>query len=311
MNVNASPSVIRNIIIVVAAAFVAYLIYYYTVRGKGKKDTSRAHMTPLAKAVVANDTEQCATTYTLKQLSPWAVGGEYTIMGWLYVNNWDSGNIKHVFSLTAGTSTSPTTPNVLLYVAIDQSSPTLIVRFLSQNEISTASSSTLTSTAARNDAMPGYFMGPAMKNVVENVGVANCDIEDITLQRWIFLALVVRGQVVDVYLDGKLARECVLPSLPAVSSSAMNLRVGAAPITAITDSTATQYPLPSTMPSFGGYISNIQTYSKALAPDEIVSAYQAGPKASTGGWLSNLFQVFSVTVTFSNADGNNSYALKL
>lgn len=294
-SVVASPSLFRNIVIIVVATLVAYLIYYYTVRHiLSGQDSTRAHMIPVAKSINANDATAAVMADTLA-LSPWSTGGEYTITGWMYINEWNvnTGNYRHVFSLESGNK-------MLMYAIIDRASPTLILRIAGQaDNVTTTRTDLSTSGFSQMMTTPGD-QRLDNTNMAGPVGVAQCDIGDVDLQRWIFVSLAVRGRVVDVYLDGKLARQCVLPSLPAVSPGSLKLRVGAASL-----------PVGSgSLPSFGGFISNIQTFSKALDPESIVDMYQAGPESPTGGWLSGFLRIFTVTVTFSNSDGSNAYTLK-
>lgn len=291
-----SPSLFRNVVMIIIAAFVAYLIYYYTVRGVlTGKDSTRAHMIPVAKIINANDPAAAVVADTLA-LSPWSTGGEYTLTGWMYINEWNvnAGSYRHVFSLESGNK-------MLMYAVVDREAPTLIIRVCGQSDDVNITRTDLSKVGFSSMLTTPGDQRLANTNVVGPVGVAQCDVGDIDLQRWIFVSLAIRGRVVDVYLDGKLARQCVLPSLPAATPGSLKLRVGAAAAPAGT----------IVLPSFGGYISNIQTFSKALDPESIVDMYQAGPESPTGGWLSGLLRVFTVTVTFSNSDGSNAYTLKL
>ena len=50
-----------------------------------------------------------------------------------------------------------------------------------------------------------------------------CDLTDIDLQRWINITVSVNGRIVDVYYDGKLARSCVLPTIPVASDNGQQI----------------------------------------------------------------------------------------
>lgn len=296
------PSLIRNSIIVIVIALISYILYYYIVRSVlFGKDTSRAHMIPLSKAVNGTDASGCETVYDKTQLSPWYTGGEYTISTWFYINDWtvNAGQYRHIFSLVSGN-------RVLMYAIINRDSPTLIIRTCDQStDISTRPDLSICGfnqlMTTQNNILDNQSVGP--------VGVAMCDVDNIDVQRWMFLTLAIRGRIVDVFMDGKLVRECVLPNIPSAIPDSLFLRIGAAPILStagcVSPSATTAFP------SIGGFISNLQTYSKALAPDAIVSAYEAGPQAPTGGWLSSFLKIFTVSITFSNSDGTSNYTLKL
>jgi hypothetical protein len=45
----------------------------------------------------------------------------------------------------------------------------------------------------------------------------NCDIENVPLNRWFHLAITVKDDSVEVYIDGKLSKSCVYENLPLIS----------------------------------------------------------------------------------------------
>jgi hypothetical protein len=52
------------------------------------------------------------------------------------------------------------------------------------------------------------------------VGVIhNCNVPNIPLQKWTQLLISVYGRALDVYIDGKLVKTCMLPGVPKVSST--------------------------------------------------------------------------------------------
>ena len=100
-----------------------------------------------------------------------------------------------------------------------------------------------------------------------------CDLHEIDLQRWVCLTIAVNGRTVDSYVDGKLARSCVLPSnfkVDAGGYSANLLAYG----------------------GFGGQISTTTMYDAALNPEEVYKNYMAGPLPITtiSGWFSHFFE---------------------
>jgi hypothetical protein len=90
-----------------------------------------------------------------------------------------------------------------------------------------------------------------------------CDIQNIPLQKWVCLAVVMNGRVMDVYMDGKLARSCVLPGVPIVESGRNYLSLGLQ----------------------GGWAGNVSTtrfYGYALTPQRLYELYQEGPDGGKG-----------------------------
>jgi len=91
------------------------------------------------------------------------------------------------------------------------------------------------------------------------IELPSCDVMEIDLQRWINVTISVNGRIVDVYMDGKLIRSCVLSDLPLASQDKpQTLNLGGPQ-------------------GFSGYFGKVQFNGSALSPDKIYSLYQAGP----------------------------------
>jgi len=111
-----------------------------------------------------------------------------------------------------------------------------------------------------------------------------CDLPEIDLQRWVNVSVAVNGRTVDVYMDGKLARSCVLPSFYKVDAggySAYLLAYG----------------------GFGGQMSTTTMYDAALNPEQVYQNYMAGPEPVTniGSWFASFFSPgIDISVTTSN-----------
>ena len=93
-------------------------------------------------------------------------------------------------------------------------------------------------------------------------------IYSIYFQRWVNITVAANGKTVDVYLDGKLSRSCILPRPFKVPSSySANLL---------------EYT------GFGGQLSTTTMYDAALNPEQVYKNYMAGPEpvTSIGDWVS-------------------------
>ena len=83
-----------------------------------------------------------------------------------------------------------------------------------------------------------------------------CDIKNIPLQKWVHIAYILNNRTVDMYVDGKLERSCVLRGVPKLNDDPVH----------VCDN--------------GGYfgkISNLVYYRYALKPDEVFNIYSNGP----------------------------------
>jgi hypothetical protein len=83
-----------------------------------------------------------------------------------------------------------------------------------------------------------------------------CDIKNIPLQKWVHITYVLNNRTVDIYIDGKLERSCVLRGVPKLNDD------------------------PVRVCDNGGYfgkISNLVYFRYALKPDEVYKIYANGP----------------------------------
>jgi len=83
-----------------------------------------------------------------------------------------------------------------------------------------------------------------------------CDIKNIPLQKWVHIVYVLNNRTVDMYIDGKLERSCVLRGVPKLNSEPLYVCDNG---------------------GFFGKISNLVYYKYSLKPDEVYNIYSKGP----------------------------------
>ena len=133
------------------------------------------------------------------------------------------------------------------------------------------------------EACPHIFLDP-MENNLEvvifdyNDTYNRCRIENVPLQKWVNLIVSVYNQTLDLYLDGKLIKTCVLDGVPKL------------------DASEDVYVTPDG--GFSGWTSNIEYWDKALNPQEAHSVYQKGN--GTSG-LGGIFK-YGIKVQFTDDD---------
>ena len=191
-------------------------------------------------------------------------GGEFTVSTWIYVSNWSyrSGLMKSI--LRVGGQQFDT-----FRIYLGGRTPKLHIRFHThdqgmphghrvEDDLSKASLSPLFTTLSMDND--------------HGKSAPLCDLPEIDLQRWVHLTVSVNAKTVDVYMDGKLARSCVLPSQYKVDSS-------------IYSASLLDYG------GFGGQLSTTTMYDSALNPESVHKLYMAGPEPITsfGGWLGSIF----------------------
>lgn len=102
-----------------------------------------------------------------------------------------------------------------------------------------------------------------------------CNIQNIPLQKWVHCLVSVYGKSMDVYIDGKLVRTCLLNGVAKVNNN--------------TDVTITP------LGGFSGFTSNFQFWPNATNPQEAYNIYKKG---FGGSALGNLFNKYRIKFVF-------------
>jgi len=192
-------------------------------------------------------------------LPPLYEGGEFSISGWIYIQNWSyrQGFNKSIITIGGVGKGSFDT----IRVALGATKASLLVRLSSM--LQKLSSDDQFFDTLQTDS--GLLDGGSS-------GAGACDIQQVDSQRWVQFAISVNSSTVDTYIDGKLARSCVLNGTYKVDNAGYEAR--------ILDNGG-----------FGGYISNMNAYNYALTPDMVYHQYMQGPMPITGilGYLQSFF----------------------
>lgn len=267
-------SAITNVIYLVAVVFVIYFVYkFFLVKDGSELDflTMKASATKLQSFVITEG----------GKLPAIRSGGDYAISMWLYITSWEykSGQTKGVFTIADSNNPS----NFLMTGMLYPNEPKMMIRVFNKGENTPAGTprpTDYTSVSAVTQLLSGSVNASMFQTTID---FPQCDIQDIDLQRWINLTICVNGRTVDVYMDGKLARSCVLPGLPIASDDGkqtLNICPGG---------------------GFGGYISNVRFFGSSLTPDRIYSIYQAGPEAGSANFVD--FLLSKVGINLSGVKG--------
>jgi len=192
-------------------------------------------------------------------------GGEFSISMWVYIQNWTyrMGRNKHILSI-GGTNFD----TIRIYLAGNK--PQLRAR------LHTRASGQVTSSAVSSDNLSKTSYAALFTQLETDSGLLDasplCDLPEIDMQRWVNIVVSLNGKTCDVYMDGKLARSCVLPTFFKVDSSY--------------NATLLEYG------GFGGYVSAVNMYSSAATPDQVYHSYMAGPAPITdlGSYLKSFFE---------------------
>ena len=112
-----------------------------------------------------------------------------------------------------------------------------------------------------------------------------CTINNFPLQRWVNLIVSLNNRTLDVYLNGKLVRTCILPAPAKINPDA--------PVLLTPDG------------GFKGWTSNTQYFPQGLNPQEAYNIYAAGPKC--GG--ASLFDKYKLRILRRNDTRRGRYTI--
>lgn len=118
--------------------------------------------------------------------------------------------------------------------------------------------------------------------------IHTCSLDNIPLQTWANVIITLNNRALDLYLDGKLVRTCVLPGVPQQSTGEPLIICGP-PAGSFGGGAAG---------GFDGYISNVSYLSRPVNPREAYAIYREGPGGSN--WFSNVFNRYRLKIAFMN-----------
>lgn len=174
---------------------------------------------------------------------PIGVGADYAIQYWMYIANWDYrfGQDKEVLKRVA-----PNDPNVVgprIFLAPTEN--TLHVRVSLYPTDQTAAAAT-----------------PGASSTGDSF---TCSVENVPLQSWFSVSVTVFQRNLDIYINGRLVKSCVLPGIPKPAVGDVILADNG---------------------GFAGSICNVNGYNVMLNPDDAKSFHAKGttcaPPAEAG-----------------------------
>jgi len=145
---------------------------------------------------------------------------------------------------------------------------------ISASSTTTVNKNVVTRCDSANNPLFSMYLENDQNNlnvVVKGNESAPCTIRNVQLQKWINLTMSVYGNTLDLYLDGKLVRTCIMQT-PTPLSAGENVYIGGGYSTS-----------PSFSPHDGdlnGYISNVVYKDTYFTPEEAWSIYSDGYSGS-------------------------------
>ena len=168
---------------------------------------------------------------------------------WFYVNNWNYryGEPKVIFG-RMGAMTGDGSGDV---PGVSGANPCpAVVLGAVENNVSVSLS-----------CYPGADQEPATTSSTGAVSATNtvvhtCSVTNVPIQKWTNLVMSVYGRTMDLYLDGKLVRTCLLPGVASVNNS------------------ANVYVTPKG--GFEGWTAKFQYFPNSLNPQDVWNVYSKG-----------------------------------
>lgn len=245
----ANRSTIVNVIYVVAFLVAAYYLYKFLTEGTDLDIPLSGD--PISAASISANSVFTITGSEKYPKCRIKQGGEFTVSMWMYITSYDGAGMQGM-------------PKPVFYIAdSDQTSNYLMVGVLYPNEnkmlirAHTGGTDTTYTGTGAGGSYNSLVTGAATNAFTS--GLPQCDIQDIDMQRWVNIVISVNGRIMDVYMDGKLTRSCILPNVIKAGVSGTQTIV---------------------MGGFPGEFSKVRYINYAATPDKIYSIYQEGPYKS-------------------------------
>ena len=124
---------------------------------------------------------------------------------------------------------------------------------------------------AQSDADKAAALAAANARRNANSSINTCKIDNIPIQKWVNIIVSLFGLTLDIYLDGKLVRTCVLPGVPQVNNG---IDINVTP-----------------RGGFSGWTTNFKYWSDASNPQEAYNIYKSGFGGSILGNALNKYRV--------------------
>lgn len=163
-------------------------------------------------------------------------GSDYGIQFWMYISDWDYGFGRPKSILKrVGTNTSTNNPDITLHP--------------------TDNSLQVTVSVYPNDNVAGAAT-PSSSSTGDSF---TCTVENVPLQSWFSVSVTVFQRNMDIYLNGRLVKSCVLPGVPkpAVGDIILADKEG-----------------------FSGSLCNVFTYGRMLTPSDAKDFFSNGTKCN-------------------------------
>jgi len=216
------------------------------------------------------------------------ISQNFTYSIWFYVNNWNynNGKYKPIFGKFEGlTEPSSSEDEKNIYINYINKLYDCSQIYESADCDNRKPKPVVTFDKVQNDIL---IYVPCDKNLSLNgSNIYQCTVKNIPIQKWVNLSITLYNKTLDVYINGKLHKTCVLPNVPDMLDEGdgnIDITPGG---------------------GFDGYTSKFQFYPEALNPQEIWNIYSNGY-----GSLASSFGDYQVKLSLiENGNETNSFTI--
>jgi hypothetical protein len=259
---NAVILVVR-ILLLVLVLVGAYYLYKYLFTSSGLEIMS-VNQAFIAADKAANGAASFSKMFEKQVYS----GGELTVNMWVYLQDLqrvNGGAQNHIFSLgkaATGGSTLDGDQTMIVYLEPYKSDLSVALSLEPKD-------------AQENTTIVGSTIKTSDNKLSVPSSHVRATVKGIELQKWVMLTFCINNKILDIYVDGKLARSVVLDAMYKVGGVA----------------TDGLYFNAAAYGGFGGYIGNTKMANYALNPEEVWRLYMSGPSEpfSFTSWFLGLF----------------------
>lgn len=260
----------KNVLLFVIIIVLLYIVIKYVI-----KDVNTL------TGLVSAQTMQKVEATSLASSSSEGSTSNYTYSIWFYIDDWNVkyGEPKVVFGRMASemdktqpcplVTLAPLENNLIVSLAIY---PGMDTAPIEDTTMTTDTTTTTTTTDA---------------STTTESSIHRCMVANIPIQKWVNVLISTYGRSLDIYIDGKLVRTCVLPGVARIESST--------PV----------YITPNG--GFSGYTAKFQYWPDSCDPQKAWNVYKAGYGASM---LAGLLGKYTVKVSLMEGDvEENSFSI--
>lgn len=259
----------RSIYLIFGLAILSIIGYFLYTKYAGSSGTgmSTPWSTPTDQTPVAVDGTKGTTIKAVD--IPMGDTTDYGVQYWMYIKDWSYGFGRGKGVLLRADPTNPAIVNPRITLHPTDNSLNVTVSLYPAG----------TRTGAAN---------PSPANATNTTGDKfTCTVENVPLQAWFSVSVTVFQRNIDIYINGRLVKSCVLPGIPKLATG--DIVIGA-------------------NRGFSGSICNVHHYPRMLTPGDALTFYSAGttcgavgvPTASADTGSS--FSLFGYTFRFSVKD---------